>query len=295
MGSSSSYIDYTNPNRQYSANMKITLPKPVAKAESGNESNSNCPVCLEMYDSGSHSQIKLECAHDLCRQCLYNMNLFQSMVCPLCRKQISHNIILNSGNNSTSSKKFSLEFNILAFQPNQLQIKFLVLGNTNTGKTSLIRRYCEGIFNTKYIPTLIGYANKKVINLQSKTVNLNIWEIPSEQKSELKATLTHSANTSGIILCYSVTDAGSFEDLRNWYDAVREVYTRAKIVLIGNKNDLEAERKVPEETAKFWAEAHDINFVETSAKENKNIQNAFSALLQHAILSLEFPKMVSKK
>lgn len=79
----------------------------------------------------------------------------------------------------------------------------------------------------------------------------------------------------GIILAYDVTDENSFNNIRNW---MRQIETHASEnvakILIGNKCD-RADRKIPTEQGQSLAQEFGIKFMETSAKSNININEAF--------------------
>ncbi len=80
----------------------------------------------------------------------------------------------------------------------------------------------------------------------------------------------------GILLVYDVTDEASFSNIRNWMRNIEQhASDNVTKVLVGNKSDMEANRKVPYAKGKALADEYDIMFFETSAKSNINIDEVY--------------------
>ena len=99
-------------------------------------------------------------------------------------------------------------------------------------------------------------------------------------------TLTSSyyRGAHGIILVYDISRKSTFEHLDNWLREI-EMYTNNKAavkLLVGNKVDLEEEggRAVPREDAESFARAHQMIYIETSAKEKTGVQQTFEELVR---------------
>ena len=89
---------------------------------------------------------------------------------------------------------------------------------------------------------------------------------------------------NGILLFYDITDRNSFEDVNRWLDDIKEwANENAKILLIGNKIDLENERKVTYEEGQEFAKAHNLLFIEISVKTNYNVQESIELLTKEII------------
>ena len=73
---------------------------------------------------------------------------------------------------------------------------------------------------------------------------------------------------------YDISNQQSFDDLSFWYNSYKEQNEKVVGLLIGNKCDLELERKVDEENAKEFAKEHGLKYIETSAKSDKNVKKA---------------------
>ena len=90
------------------------------------------------------------------------------------------------------------------------------------------------------------------------------------------------------MLVYDVTDEKTFKNVRNWLNECdRFTSEYVNKLLIGNKCDLEAQRKVQFHTGKEYADTNKMDFMETSAKTNANVTEAFTLVSEHIIQRLD--------
>ena len=158
-----------------------------------------------------------------------------------------------------------------------------VLGATNVGKTSLIQQYTNQYYETNTLST-IGYEFKmknikiKIDNIE-KNVKLKIWDT-SGQDIYFEQALITIKNCLGSLIVYDVSDKKSFQLVDKYLDNVycKKDKKKFPIILIGNKCDLDEERKVSFEEGKKKADSYQIDFYETSAKNNINVENVFKYL-----------------
>ena len=158
-----------------------------------------------------------------------------------------------------------------------------VLGATNVGKTSLIQQYTNQYYETNTLST-IGYEFKmknikiKIDNIE-KNVKLKIWDT-SGQDIYFEQALITIKNCLGSLIVYDVSDKKSFQLVDKYLDNVYSKKDKKKfpIILIGNKCDLNEEREVSFEEGKKKADSYQIDFYETSAKNNINVENVFKYL-----------------
>ena len=90
-----------------------------------------------------------------------------------------------------------------------------------------------------------------------------------------------------LILTYDVTDANSFKNIRNWIKQIEaNAQTSVKKVLVGNKCD-KPDRVVTEEEGRKLADDFGMNFFETSAKTNQNVNEVFTFLTQEILKNMK--------
>lgn len=164
-------------------------------------------------------------------------------------------------------------------KPLEYVVKFLLVGDSAVGKTSLLLRYTEDRFLATHLPTIgVDYKIKKM-SFDDLALKIQIWDTAGQERFKVIAT-SYFKGTHGIILVYSCDNRESFEHITNWIrQADQSAPMNSRKILIGNKSDLdESKRVVTIEEGRSLAEKHNIPFFETSAKWNLNINEAFECL-----------------
>ena len=167
-------------------------------------------------------------------------------------------------------------------------IQIGTIGDSKVGKTNMSTVYTEEKFNTEYITTL-GFScllkeEKIKIGSEEKKIKIKIWDTAGQERFK-SISIQYVKNCLGILLVYSITDKESFQNLDNWIKDVndKKIYDNVPFVLIGNKCDLEKDRKVSKEEGEKFALKYNMKFFETSAKDNININEAFNALINEIV------------
>lgn len=159
-----------------------------------------------------------------------------------------------------------------------LQIKLMMIGDQAVGKTALLVRYADGDFSEVLLPTIGIDFKIKTIELQGKTVKLQIWDTAGQERFRT-ITQAYYRGAMGILLIYDVTNTKSWTNVRTW---VRNIEGNApqtvNKILIGNKCDLSSMRQVSKQQGEQLAREYGMKFFETSARDNSNVQEAFITL-----------------
>ena len=153
--------------------------------------------------------------------------------------------------------------------------RICLLGDSSVGKTSLLTRYSEGKIIEKYNST-IG-VDFKVVTLKLNDVisKVHIWDTAGQERFKSIA-INYFRNSHGFIFVYDISNRESFENLNNWIELAFSNNQNSIInFLIGNKSDLNDERKVSEDEGKQFAIQKKFVFMETSAKDNINVDKVF--------------------
>lgn len=178
-----------------------------------------------------------------------------------------------------------------------VKYKVLIIGNSGVGKTALIRALMGESFSMEMLPTIgIDFVKKKFL-IDGANVLLEIWDTAGQERFRT-ITKFQYRGTKGILLVYDITDMNSFNNLSYWLDSIdQEIRTdhpteTIPVVIIGNKTDLEEQRQVAKKLGKKKAHESLVRgFVETSAKECKNVEQAF-AQLAYALVDTFNPKLM---
>ena len=163
-------------------------------------------------------------------------------------------------------------------EDSQISIKLLVLGDSAVGKTSILIRYVENSFDECCISTLGVDYKVKYIKYKNTKIKLQLWDTSGEEKYRSIST-NLIRNTQGLLIVFDLTNEDSFQNIKDWINAADDYNPNLKKILIGNKLDLEDERKVNNEALINFANNKNIKFFETSAKDGTNIEEAFKALV----------------
>jgi hypothetical protein len=116
--------------------------------------------------------------------------------------------------------------------------KVCLLGDGGVGKTSLVRRYVEDLFNDKYIVSFGTKVSKKVLIIDEVELTLMVWDVLG-QKSDDSLHAAYYKGANGALLVGDLTRPETLDHLVNWKDALLKVERNAKTVIVGNKADLE--------------------------------------------------------
>ena len=155
--------------------------------------------------------------------------------------------------------------------------KLLLIGDSGVGKYSLLLRFADDTYTETYISTIGVDFKIRTVDLEGKTVKLQIWDTAGQERFRT-ITSSYYRGAHGIIVVYDVTDAESFDHVKTWLDEI-DCYARQDVnkLLVGNKSDLTSKKKVDFETAKAFADEHNIPFLETSAKNSSNVEQVCPA------------------
>jgi small GTP-binding protein len=160
--------------------------------------------------------------------------------------------------------------------------KLLIIGESDVGKTCILIRFSDGKFSKTQNTIGIDYR-MKVIMCKENQVKLKIFDTAGQEKFR-NITKQFYKNADGIMLVYDVTSRDSFENIGYWMRQIQMFTQKENIstILIGNKSDSQA-RTVSFDEGQKLSQEYNIKFLETSAANGENIEEAFSSLSQELI------------
>lgn len=168
-------------------------------------------------------------------------------------------------------------------------MKFVVVGDSNTGKSSLLVQLTDKRFLSQSDPTIGVEFGASLISLPNgKTIKVQVWDTAG-QESFRSITRSYYRGASGALLVFDTTYRPSFQHLETWLNDLKSYGDpNLVIVLVGNKSDLitttsepdsnSSPRQVSIQEAKQWADDHDLQYIETSAKTGENVEEAFASV-----------------
>ena len=158
----------------------------------------------------------------------------------------------------------------------QYIFKIILIGNSGVGKSCIINRYTREVFEENYKCTIGVDFLMKTIEIDGKTVKLQIWDTAGQEKyRSMSASYYRGANVAFVV--FDITNRDSFNSLPSWIEAYYRngPETQKNIILIGNKKDLENERVVTQDEAQQFSQTNNMIYFETSAREGENIEYVF--------------------
>lgn len=155
--------------------------------------------------------------------------------------------------------------------------KVLIIGNSGVGKTALLLRYTDGVFNPEFHTTIGVDFKISTVDIDGKLVKMQLWDTAGQDRFR-NIVASYYRGAHGVIMVYDVTDTESFTSIRAWHDETK-VHLQANVpkLLVGNKVD-EAGRTVTSDEGQQLAEQLGMEWMETSAKSEFHVKEAFEAL-----------------
>ena len=168
--------------------------------------------------------------------------------------------------------------------------KVVIAGDGNVGKTSLVRRYCEGKFEASRVTTIGVDFQTKVVELPGGSVKLSIWDMAGQDRFQVVRSGFYRGSL-GTALVYDVTEPGSLEHLGKWHQEIIEITPGQKFLVVGNKVDLE--RVSQAEVASAFAARITAPYLETSALTGDGVSEMFKTLA--TLASSHLPSSQNRK
>ncbi len=156
--------------------------------------------------------------------------------------------------------------------------KILIIGDSGVGKSAILLRFTEDTFSEHFISTIGVDFKIRTIEHEGKYIKLQIWDTAGQERFRT-ITSSYYRGAHGIMVVYDVTDPESFDNVKQWLTEIQRYGSESVTkLLIGNKTDMEHRRVVSTEAGKQFANLLGMDFIETSAKDTTNIDQAFYKL-----------------
>ena len=165
-----------------------------------------------------------------------------------------------------------------------ISINIIALGNTEVGKTAYIIRNTENKFRPSLSTVGIDMRNKRIELENGQKVNIKFYDTSGQERYRSLAP-NFIKKADGIILMYDITNRESFDTISRWWNDIFDLKERDfPVILVGNKCDLEDERKVQKEEGEKIAKEYNVKFYEASNKDGINVEKSSRELI-NVILS----------
>eukprot|EP00045_Choanoeca_perplexa_P001331 m.18984 g.18984 ORF g.18984 m.18984 type:complete len:225 (+) comp10877_c0_seq1:36-710(+) len=158
-------------------------------------------------------------------------------------------------------------------------VKVLIVGNGAVGKSSMIQRYCKGIFTEAYKKTIgVDFLEKK-LRSGNEDLRLMIWDTAGQEEFD-SMTKAYYRDAEACVVAFSTIDRASFDAVTSWIKKVEDEVGSIPMVLIQNKIDLIDDAAMSNAEAEALAEQIQLKFYRTSVQENYNVDEVFKYLAE---------------
>jgi Ras-related protein Rab-1A len=157
------------------------------------------------------------------------------------------------------------------------QYKIVIVGEHSSGKTSILLNFAENEFNNKTKSTIGVDMKARYIKIEENTIKLQIWDTAGQERFR-SIIQTYYVNAEGIILVFDLNNKDSFDNLNYWMLEIENIKKKnCPIILVGNKCDIykKVTNKDINNFITTYIQNFDITYIESSAKNNINIENIF--------------------
>ena len=156
-------------------------------------------------------------------------------------------------------------------------IKILLLGDTNVGKTTIFQRFCDHKVDQNCISTIGVEFKVKNFIYNNKEYQIQLFDTAGQERFK-SITEAYYRMGDAFFFIFDLANLDSLNSLNDWINKVKEVIGNPLYIIIGNKDDLK--EQIPKETIdNFKKQYNDIPLIKTSALKNKNIDEAFKAII----------------
>ena len=158
------------------------------------------------------------------------------------------------------------------------KFKIVILGDTCVGKSCILMRFVKNSMLHNHLSTIGIDSSTKTITTERGKATLQIWDTAGQDKFR-SISQSYIRNGDAIILVYDITSDDTFQHVTTWMDAIHNMAKQdVPIILVGNKTDMENERRITTEEGQKLAEKYKILFKEVSAMTGDGVADAFTML-----------------
>ena len=163
----------------------------------------------------------------------------------------------------------------------ELLYKIIIIGDTGVGKSNILSRYLKDEFREDSKSTVGVELGTKFLKIKDMGAKLQIWDTAGQERYK-SITSSYYKGSHGCFIVYDITNEKTFENVDNWFkQAQKEASKEVSIILVGNKCDLENERKISKEKGEEKAKNFNCPFFETSALSKIKIDDIFTEMVNN--------------
>ena len=162
--------------------------------------------------------------------------------------------------------------------------KIVLIGDTCVGKSCILVRFSDDIFNDNYVTTIGVDFRFKTMIVKEKVAKIQIWDTAGEERYR-SITTAYYRGAAAILICCDCTNIESFNNVNNWVEEIGKYTDKDTVdkIILMNKCDLEKERKVERSEIEKFEKESGLKVLEVSAKTGEGIDKAFEYVISNLI------------
>lgn len=166
------------------------------------------------------------------------------------------------------------------------EIKLILVGDINVGKTSIINSYTQDEF-LDYPPPTVGLnLTSKIMRVYNKSIKVQIWDTAG-QEEYMSLTKSYYRSTAAVIVSFDLTNKETFKNIDIWLREVkRNTHKNIVIVIVGCKEDSQ-EKEVEKAEGEKLCEEHGLIYYECSAKTGFGVKRVFEDAVKYVLIKIE--------
>ena len=162
-----------------------------------------------------------------------------------------------------------------------LTFKFILVGDSGVGKTSISKMFCERVFDENQTQTIALDFGNRTIDVSGTQIKIQVWDTAGQERFH-SITRSYFRNSVAVFCVYDISNRDSFSGLQKWIeDTINQAPVSAVRVIVGNKTDV-IQRSVSEAEAEDYAKKNGFLYFETSALSGHKVEDTFIQVAQIA-------------
>jgi len=168
----------------------------------------------------------------------------------------------------------------------KVDLKVVLLGQHDVGKTCLVERYLNGRFKDDVAATVGAAFGAKKVTVHTRQLTVGIWDTAGAERYESMSRIYYRSAKAAIV-AYDVTRLDSFAKVRFWITELLANESDCAIYVVGTKGDLINEKKVRDSDVEEYASTVNAKVFITSAKTGENVENLFQTIAEDFAVQME--------
>jgi small GTP-binding protein len=163
-----------------------------------------------------------------------------------------------------------------------VSLNIIIIGDTSVGKTTLMKRFIDGIFNEKILSTLGVELFRKQVKINDNDYVLKIWDTCGQERFRT-LTKNYYKNAEGIMLLFDIHSIDSFQHLNNWMKSLNENFNGSDIPLVVVASKCDLEQMITDNEIEDYSNKNNVKIYKSSAKDNIQVEEPFLYLANEII------------